>query len=103
MKNMMEQMQKFRACMSKIDSSKIEQFEKRSDQVTAEIGAMCASGERDEAQKKAISFGREMSNNTEIKKMEECLKLMKDVTEPKTFGNFLEDLEDEHICDNKME
>jgi hypothetical protein len=73
---MMEEMQKFQDCMANIDQSQFGEIEQRQQQFEAEVRPLCTSGRRDEAQKRAISFGREMTGHPAIREISKCGKLV---------------------------
>ena len=72
MQKMMEQMQKMQDCMKNIDQSELKKLEQRSYQVGEEIKSLCASGKRDEAEKKAIAFSIEMANDPTMQEITKC-------------------------------
>jgi hypothetical protein len=76
MQNMMLQMQKMQTCMQGVDQSRLQEFEQQAKKTEAEIKSLCASGKRDDAQKKAMDFGQEVAGNPDMQKMVECGKMM---------------------------
>ncbi len=76
MQKMMQQMQKAQSCMEKIDQAKLDALDKRSSQMLAKVESLCAKGKRDEAQKTAISFVKEMAKDPTIKSMKKCSEMM---------------------------
>ena len=72
MQRLMEQMQKMQACMKDIDQSELQTVEKRAKLMEKEVKALCAKGKRDEAQQKAMAFGREAAKNPSLQKMRKC-------------------------------
>ena len=56
MQKMMQQMQMAQACMEKIDRSQLDVLEKKSKQFEAEMKSLCAKGNRDAAQDKAMNY-----------------------------------------------
>ena len=99
MEKMMQQMQKMESCMKDVDQSKLQALEKRSRQVETEVKSLCASGKRDEAQKKAIAFGKEVVNSPTMKTMRKCGEMMKDVMPKLSFTGLENDINNRHICD----
>ena len=99
MEKMMQQMQKMESCMKNVDQSKLQALEKRSRQVETEVKSLCASGKRDEAQKEAIAFGKEVVNNSAMKTMRTCGKMVKDVMPELSFTGLENYIKDRHICD----
>jgi hypothetical protein len=95
---MMQQMQQMQACMAGIDQAELEKFGERAGQMESSVKALCASGKRDEAQQEAIAFGREVTANPSMQKMQECGKMMEGVMPGMPPGAPDED-DTRHICD----
>ena len=72
----MEEMQKYEVCMSKIQQSQFIEIQRLQEQFVEEVRPLCASGNRDKAQKRAIKFGKEMSNHPVIVEISKCGKLL---------------------------
>ena len=96
----MEQMQKAMACMQNIDMSALEGLEEEAKKIEAEVGALCRSGNRDEALDKAMAYGKEMMSKPELKKMRECGKLAAGMLPQMPFDTFEEEGKNTHICDD---
>ena len=77
MQKMMQQMQKMASCVESIDQNKLKQIEQHSYQLQAEVKALCASGKRDDAQEKVISFSKEISSDPTMQEMRKCGEMMK--------------------------
>jgi len=101
MQDMMEEMQKLQACMAKIDQSHFGDIEDRQHQFQEEVRSLCASGNRDAAQKRAIVFGTEMSNHPAIKEIRECGKLGESDVAKEIVSDMAFNMEESntHICD----
>ena len=104
MQKLMQQAQKMQSCMQNIDQSKLEAIDQRSSQVMANIDSLCASGKRDEAQKTAITYGKEMAKDPTIQAMRKCGEMMKGEMMqgmmPKTpLMDLDKDLASRHVCD----
>lgn len=97
MKNMMMQMQKMQSCVAEIGQEKINALEQRSNQFMEATQTLCANGKRGEAQKKAISFAKEMANNAVIKTMKKCTDIMPEIS---NLDQFIDDPK-QHICNVK--
>ena len=78
MQKMMQQMQQMESCMQQVDQKKLQALEKRAQQIEAELKSLCASGKRDAAQAKAISFEKEMENDSAMQTVKKCGEIMKD-------------------------
>ena len=77
LQNMMQLMQEMQVCMEKVDQSALEGLEKRSEEMEAEIKALCDQGKNKKAQKKAIAYGKEMIDNPALKQMRKCGEITK--------------------------
>ena len=104
MQKMMQQAQKMQSCMQNIDQAKLEAIDQRSSQILANIDSLCASGKRDEAQAKAISYGKEMAKDPTMQAMKKCGEMMSGEMMqgmmPKTpLMDLDKDLSSRHVCD----
>jgi hypothetical protein len=100
MQKMMQQMEKMQACMEKVDQAKLQALGTRSQQMETEIRSLCASGKRDEAQQKAIAFGREVADDASMNAMMKCTEGMRSLMPEMSFKGLAEDARDQHICDH---
>jgi len=99
MQKMMQQMQKMQSCMEKVDHGKLEELGERSEQMEAEINSLCAQGKRDEAQQKAMAFGKELANDAAMKAMMKCTEGMQGMMPELSFTGVDEDSAGLHVCD----
>lgn len=99
MQKMIEQMQKMQSCLQKIDQSKLNVFEKRSYQLEAEVNALCASGKRDDAQTKALSFSKDVMNDPTMQAMRKCSKMMEGKMPAMPFMGKHTKADKQHVCD----
>ena len=72
MQQMMENAGKMQDCMANMDQKAMDDFAARGEKVRAEIKKLCTAGKRDEAQKMAIDYGKEMSTSREMQAMRKC-------------------------------
>ena len=100
MQKMMQQMEKMQSCMKNVDQQKLKQIEQRSRQMEAEIKSLCANGKRGEAQKNAISFGKEMANDPTLKTMMKCGEDMKGIMPEMSFDDLDKESSDVQVCDS---
>jgi len=98
--NYMQVMQEMQACMEKVDRAEMAAFEKRSEEFDAEIDRLCAEGKRDEAQKKAMAYGKELADNPAVQQMKKCSEKAVSMM-PKGEQSFMEDFDftSHHVCD----
>ena len=99
MQKMMEQMQEMQSCMQNVDQAKLKVLEQRSYEIEAEVKSLCTSGKRDEAQKKAISFGKEVAKDPTMQAMRKCGEMMKGMTPNMPFMDQDKDYSSHHVCD----
>lgn len=69
---LLEQAQGIEACMGQLDAAATSALRARSEQVTSEIERLCKAGRRDEAQAKALAFGREMADSSAMENLQDC-------------------------------
>jgi hypothetical protein len=101
MQNMMQVMQQVQECMASIDQAKLQELQVKSEKMSKDIERLCSQGERDKAQKTAISYGRTMVSDPTLKQMQKCgemaqgaLPMMGDV---KTYDE--KEYASKHVCD----
>ena len=96
---MMHQMEQMESCMENIDDAKLEQLSERSEQVNTEIEALCARGKRDEAQQRAVAYGREMAENPTVSQLRKCGTPLQGMF-PATEMMQEKDYTQSHVCDH---
>jgi len=72
MQQMMENAGKMQDCMGKMDQQAMDAYAAKGEKVNAEIKKLCAAGKRDEAQKMATDYGKEMASSKEMQAMQQC-------------------------------
>lgn len=101
MEKMMQGMQAMHECMAGLDQTALEQFGKEGEQMNAEVKALCADGKRDEAQARAMEYGKKVANDPTMKAMAECGKKMQNAM-PQMQSSAAptpEELQERHVCD----
>ncbi len=96
---MMQQIQEMQACMKDIDQTKMGAFGQHARQVDAEIKSLCASGKRDAAQSKAVSFGKRFEKDPNMQMMKKCSKKMQGMMKKLPFMEWPEPSSKQHVCD----
>ena len=96
----MGKMQEAMACMKNIDRSALEGLKEEGKRMKAEVGVLCKNGKRDEAQDKAMAYGKEMMSRPELIKMRECGKMMAGMMPKMPFEHIEEEKKNSHVCDN---
>jgi len=99
MQNMMQQMQQFQTCIEQIDQSAMEEIDRRSVKMDAEIKSLCARGKRDEAQEKAIAWGKEVAADPAVQETIRCGEIMKGQVPDIPFKGLDKDYSSQHVCD----
>ena len=95
MKEMMQNMQEMQACMDKIDESAMNTMMEEGQKLGDEVRALCAAGKRDEAQQRAVAYGKKVSTSPVFAQMRSC-GMQTQVTyagQPDANGKV------EHVCD----
>jgi len=72
MQQMMENAGKMQDCMAQMDQQAMDAYAAKGEKVNAEITKLCAAGKRDEAQKMAVDYGKEMASSKEMQAMQQC-------------------------------
>ncbi|MCG6938486.1 MAG: hypothetical protein LJE83_10000 [Gammaproteobacteria bacterium] len=96
----MQKLQEMQSCMNNIDQEQLKALEQRQNQFDAEVRALCDSGKRDEAQKKAILFEKEMMKNPAVQAVSKCSEITKGMVPEMTFMNQDENSSNQHVCDS---
>ena len=101
MQNMMQVMQQVQECMAKIDEAQLNKLQKRSEQFKRELDSLCAKGKRDQAQEKAMAFGREISSDKTMKQMQKCGKIAQGALPMNDMVKSYDEKEyaNRHVCD----
>ncbi len=92
-------MQKMESCMQDIDQTKLKALEQRSSRSEAEVKSLCASGKREEAQAKAISFGKKIASDPIMQAMKKCSEMTKGMMSKAPIMDQHKDRSDHHVCD----
>jgi len=94
-----QQLEKMQSCMENIDEAKLQEIERRSQQIEAEIKSLCASGKRAEAQEKAMAFGKEMAKDPTMQAMGKCGEMMKGMMPKVPYTDQGKSPSSHHVCD----
>ena len=90
---------KYGSCMENIDEEKMQEFEQRSQEFDNEVKALCAAGKRDEAEKKAAAFGKEIASDPMMQQIQKCNKMMESMLSKMDYNLKDADIDDRHVCD----
>ncbi len=101
MQKMMQNARKMQECFEKIDRSAFEKLEKEGEEVGAEIDALCKAGKRNEAQARAVAYGKKISESEEMKEIQKCGTMMKGMMDnmPLMIQESFDEEKHGHICD----
>ncbi len=100
MQKMMQQMQAAQSCMENVDQSRMRELEQRSRTMEAEVKSLCAEGKRSEAQKMAISYGKEIAEDRTVQELRKCGDMMKGSMPKMPYMNQPQERDSsQHICD----
>jgi len=64
------------SCMARVDQAELERLQQESAAASEEIRALCAAGQRDAAQARAITLGGAMAANPAVAELGECGRLV---------------------------
>jgi len=98
MQQMMAQMNKMQQCLMQVDETELRNYESRIYKLEPELKSLCQAGKRDEAQQKAIKFGKEIASSNAIKTIQACTENMQKNSFMPTLPDF-DNLGDRHICE----
>lgn len=101
MQDMMQVMQEVQQCMEKIDQSKLNELQIRSEKLKEEVDKLCAQGEKDKAQKRAIALGKEIASDPTIQQMSKCGEMAQGALPMMGNVNTYDEKEyaNRHVCD----
>ena len=99
MQMMAERMQEMQKCMNSINKSDLEKVEKRSIQFEKKIRSLCAKGERDQAQKEALSYGEKISAMPGMQSMKKCAENTQGMMQAMPMPGQDMDFSNRHACD----
>lgn len=94
----MEEIQKMQACISKVDFTALASLQERSFSVQQDIEKLCAQGQKDKAQRIAISFSKEIMTFPAIVELKKCSKNSA-IRAMLNIDN--RDFEKNHVCEEK--
>lgn len=99
MQQMMQQAKEMEAYMADIDQAALMSLSEKAKAMELEVKSLCQSSKRDEAQKRAMEFGRKIAANHEMEKMRQCGEMMRGMM-PKIGMPTVEEMKKRHICDD---
>ena len=103
MGNIMQGAQQMQACIAKVDQAAVEQLMQEGESLEAEVSALCKQGKRSKAQSAAMGYVKRIQNDANLKQMQSCGEMAKQMMPTIAFDSF--DVDDSlgdvsHVCDN---
>jgi len=95
----MQKIQAMQTCMASVDQKQLQSIEPLQAKLDSEIKPLCRSGQRNEAQKKAMTYVKKMMNNPAIKAMQKCGEIAKDIIPEMPFMEMVKETGNQHVCD----
>ncbi|MGB5279565.1 MAG: hypothetical protein WBO16_15965 [Gammaproteobacteria bacterium] len=100
MEEMVQEIEKkMESCLENVDEEKLKEFEKRTQAIEEEVNALCASGKRDEAEKKAASLGSEIAKDPMMQQISKCNEMMQSMMSKMDYNMKDTPVDDRHVCD----
>jgi hypothetical protein len=99
MQMMAKEMQEMQKCMGSINKTELAEIEKRSIAFEKKIRSLCSKGKRDQAQKEALAFGKEMSKHPAMQSMNKCAESMGKAMQDMPVPGQEVDFSNTHACD----
>src|SRR5690606_17815860 len=100
---MMQGAAQMQACFANLDQAELEAMGTQAEAVQGELKALCAAGERDQAQTRAVDFAREFADSETLKQMRECGDIARAMI-PQVLNYVDENVDNSegstHVCDN---
>jgi len=72
MRQMMQKAQKMQECFENVDQSAMKALAEKGKKVEKEVKELCIAGKRDQAQKMAMAFGKEVNTSEEMQAIDKC-------------------------------
>lgn len=100
MQQMMQQAEQMQKCMARVDESELELLGARAETMEQEINILCDAGQRDQAQRLALEYGKEISNSNVMQELKQCGDMAQVLLEqlPALSAQTAE-ADDLHVCD----
>ena len=102
MQLLMEQLQEVQGCVTELEPGALAALQADGEALMAEVGTLCQSGKRDEAQAKALAFGRQFETSAEMQQLLTCAKRMGSVL-PMLVPSAAQLAENGQVCDLPLE
>lgn len=101
LQQMMEQAQALQGCLANADQGALNELRSRGEAIAAELQAMCAAGQRDAAQARAVQYGREMADSPLLKSLGECGEMAQSMLQIPYVAETMEG-KTQHVCDSGL-
>lgn len=102
MQNMVKLMQEMQQCMAKVDQAELDRIGQKAEIFGVEIDKLCKAGNRAEAQRKAVAFGKKMMQLPAFLQMQKCAEITEGLPMGDSMGSFADDFDfsGSHVCDD---
>lgn len=98
MRDMITQMNKMQKCLLQVDENALLRYQSESNQLENELNTLCKQNKRQEAQVKAVAFGKKLISSKAFKTIKTCTEDMEKNKFMPATPNF-NNLEKHNICD----
>ncbi len=103
MQQMLEKIQAMQSCMKNVDQSALKALEQQAKQFSAEVKQLCAAGQRDQAQQRAVGFGQEIAGNKAMQLTKKCSEGLSGLApDLEVAESYAEPGKNRHICDHSV-
>ncbi len=102
MQLLMEQLQEVQGCVGELEPGALAALQSDGEALMAEVGTLCRAGKRDEAQARALAFGRQFETSAEMQQLLTCAKRMGSVL-PMLVPSAAQLAENGQVCDLPLE
>ena len=76
MQKMMQQAKETQACVAEIDQAELEKLKVRSEEMVAEVDALCDAGDKAKARATAVSYAQEIEKEPVMAQLKGCVGIM---------------------------
>ncbi|MFA5677542.1 MAG: hypothetical protein WC953_03915 [Pseudomonas sp.] len=105
MDQMMQGMAQMAICLQNLDQDRLAAIGEEAQRLEKDLQQLCANGERDKAQDKAVAFAMKVTDSKDIQQLRQCgemaLKVMPDIPDYSAYADpDSGENRNHHVCDN---
>ena len=100
--NMLLKLQEMQNCMATIDITKVQQLEQSATKLREEVRALCAAGDAQQAQAKAMAFGNQVAASETVRLVAKCAEIMQGMIPELSLADFEKNFTTINICDGSL-